>query len=145
MELFEAIAKRHSYRGAFLAKPVPREDLGPRRSRGRPGGPAPAHPPPGAGPPPGRRRPGRGEGASRALSGIGRSGGARSVRPHCQSTSATTSTTTWRVTMSSQPAASVAVVVTTYVPHWSYRWTPAGPLSGPLPSPKSVADVRLSE
>ena len=27
MELFEAIAKRHSYRGAFLDRPVPREDL----------------------------------------------------------------------------------------------------------------------
>jgi nitroreductase len=27
MELFDAIAKRHSYRGPFLAKPVPREDL----------------------------------------------------------------------------------------------------------------------
>jgi nitroreductase len=27
MELFDAIAKRHSYRGAFLPKPVPREDL----------------------------------------------------------------------------------------------------------------------
>lgn len=27
MELFEAIAKRHSYRGPFTAAPVPREDL----------------------------------------------------------------------------------------------------------------------
>jgi len=27
MELFEAIAKRHSYRGAYLDQPVPREDL----------------------------------------------------------------------------------------------------------------------
>jgi nitroreductase len=27
MELFEAIAKRHSYRGPFLDQPVPREDL----------------------------------------------------------------------------------------------------------------------
>ncbi|HOM17609.1 MAG TPA: nitroreductase family protein [Thermoguttaceae bacterium] len=27
MDLFEAIAKRHSYRGAFLDKPIPREDL----------------------------------------------------------------------------------------------------------------------
>ena len=27
MELFEAIEKRHSYRGAFLDAPVPREDL----------------------------------------------------------------------------------------------------------------------
>ncbi|MDH7601976.1 MAG: nitroreductase family protein [Armatimonadota bacterium] len=27
MELFEAIAKRHSYRGPYLDKPVPREDL----------------------------------------------------------------------------------------------------------------------
>jgi nitroreductase len=27
MDLFEAIAKRHSYRGAFTAAPVPREDL----------------------------------------------------------------------------------------------------------------------
>ncbi|MCS7306281.1 MAG: nitroreductase family protein [Thermoguttaceae bacterium] len=27
MEVFEAIAKRHSYRGPFLDKPVPREDL----------------------------------------------------------------------------------------------------------------------
>lgn len=27
MDLFEAIAKRHSYRGPFLEKPVPREDL----------------------------------------------------------------------------------------------------------------------
>jgi nitroreductase len=27
MDVFEAIAKRHSYRGAFTAAPVPREDL----------------------------------------------------------------------------------------------------------------------
>ncbi|HQP90064.1 MAG TPA: nitroreductase family protein, partial [Bacteroidales bacterium] len=27
MELFDAIAKRHSYRGPFLDRPVPREDL----------------------------------------------------------------------------------------------------------------------
>ncbi len=27
MELFEAIERRHSYRGAFAAQPVPREDL----------------------------------------------------------------------------------------------------------------------
>jgi nitroreductase len=27
MDIFKAIAKRHSYRGAFLPKPVPREDL----------------------------------------------------------------------------------------------------------------------
>lgn len=27
MDVFEAIAKRHSYRGAFLDRPIPREDL----------------------------------------------------------------------------------------------------------------------
>jgi nitroreductase len=27
MELFEAIARRHSYRGPFVARPLPRADL----------------------------------------------------------------------------------------------------------------------